>query len=305
MAIRPTTGRWRRAAVWWVASCLLATAACSGGGNDPAGSASSSSAPASTAPSSAAAGTYLALGDSVPFGYRGGQPAETYGNPADFVGYPELAGSQLGMHVVNASCPGETTASFADATAQSNGCENRPGAAGGYRTAYPLHVDYDAPDQSQLDFAVRTLKDTADVGLVTLQVGANDAFICQATTADQCMAEVVQVATTVQTNVTTILSTLRDQGGYTGRIVVVSYYALDYADANGAAGTQLLDTAIAGAAKANDATVASGYDAFQPLAQQQGGSSIAAGLVRPNDVHPTAQGQQLLADAVVAATHAG
>ena len=307
MAIRPTTRLWRRAAVWWAASCLLATAACSGGGTDPAGGASGSSAPASTAPatSTPAAGTYLALGDSVPFGFRGGEPAEAYGNPADFVGYPELVGKQLGMPVVNASCPGETTASFADATAQSNGCENRPGAAGGYRTAYPLHVDYGAPDQSQLDFAVRTLKDTPDVGLVTLQVGANDAFICQATTADRCTAEVVQVAATVQTNVTTILSTLRDQGGYTGRIVVVSYYALDYADGNGAAGTQLLDTALAGAAKANNATVAGGYDAFQPLAQQHGGSSFAAGLVLPDDVHPTAQGQQLLADAVVAATHAG
>ena len=49
--------------------------------------------------------------------------------------------------------------------------------------------------------------------------------------------------------------------------------------------------------------VASGFDAFQLIAQGSGGDSIAAGLVLPNDVHPTAQGQQLLANAVVDAAN--
>jgi lysophospholipase L1-like esterase len=163
-----------------------------------------------------------------------------------------------------------------------------------------LHVTYDAPDQSQLDFALRTVKDTDDIKLVTLMVGANDGFICQATTPDGCTTEIVGVATTVQDNVTAILSHLRDQG-YDGQIVVVNYYALNYADANGTAAIQLLNAGISAAAKNSGATVASGFDAFQPTAQASGGDSIAAGLVLPNDVHPTAQGQQLLADAVVAA----
>jgi lysophospholipase L1-like esterase len=302
MRIRATSGLRRRVAVWLSASCLLATAACSSsGGTTPDGGSSSSAADSSPAPSSSATGTYLALGDSVPFGFRGGESAATYSTAANFVGYPELVGKRLGLRTVNASCPGETTASFADAAAQSNGCENTAAGAGGYRTAYPLHVEYDSAGQSQLDFAVRTLKNTADVGLVSLQLGANDAFLCQASTTDRCTAEIVQVATTVQANLTTILSTLRDQGGYHGKVVVVSYYALDYADATGVAGTRVLDAAIAGAATATGATVASGYDAFQPLAQQSGGSSMAAGLVLPGDVHPTALGQQLLADAVAAA----
>ena len=148
---------------------------------------------------------------------------------------------------------------------------------------------------------MRTVKDTDDLSLVTLQIGANDAFICQAGTPDRCGAEIVQVAQTVQDNVTAILSTLRDQG-YDGPIVVVTYYALNYADPTGAAATQLLNAGITAAANSVDATVvASGFDAFQPVAQGSGGDSIAAGLVLPNDVHPTAQGQQLLADAVVAA----
>jgi lysophospholipase L1-like esterase len=283
---------WRAATGWLVACALFATAACSGGDDD---------APPSTAPSSTAAsgGTYLALGDSVPFGFRGGESAEAYETAADFVGFPELAAEQLGLEVVNASCPGETTASFLDATAQSNGCENVRDGGEGYRTAYPLHVAYDSPDQSQLDLAVQTLADTPDVALVTVMVGANDAFLCQASTADRCASEIGATTTAVQTNLTTILTALRDEGGYDGPVLVVSYYALDYADALGAAATQLLNAAIARAATAGGATVVSGYDAFQPAAQQSGGDSIAAGLVLPDDVHPTEEGQQLLADAVV------
>jgi lysophospholipase L1-like esterase len=297
MAIQLRNRMLRRAAVLGAAACVLATAACSGS-DDGSASASSGS---SSAASSGGGGTYLALGDSVPFGYRGHESPATYGTATNFVGYPELAGKKLGLDVVNASCPGETTASFLDATAQSNGCENSPGGGPGFRTGYPLHVPYESATQSQLDLAVRTLKDTDDVQLVTLMVGANDGFLCQATTADKCTSEIVQVASTVQTNVTAILTALRDQGGYDGKVVVVSYYALNYADPTGTAAIQLLDAAIAAAAKSGDATVASGFDAFSPTAQKSGGDSIAAGLVLPDDVHPTAQGQQLLADAVTAA----
>ena len=71
---------------------------------------------------------------------------------ASFRGYPELVGQMLDLNVVNASCPGETTGSFIDITAQSNGCEaNSDGvAAAGYRTNFPLHRDYSG---SQLAYA--------------------------------------------------------------------------------------------------------------------------------------------------------
>jgi len=206
-------------------------------------------------------------------------------------------GKKLGLDVVNASCPGETTASFSDVTAQSNGCENALRVSAGYRSFYPLHTVYDSVQQSQLDFAVSTLKKTKDVSLVTLQVGANDAFLCEQTTADQCVSEIGTVAQTAATNVGQIVTTLRTDGGYRGKVVVVTYYALDYAG-SAAGATELLDAAIGNAAEAAGATVASGFDAFNPVAQKSGGDSVAAGLVIADDVHPTAKGQQLLADAV-------
>lgn len=267
------------------AACALSLAAC--GGNDGAAKA--------VAPSPS--GTYLALGDSVPFGYRGQPSGQDYTRASDFTGYPELVGKKLGLKVVNATCPGETTASFLDVTAQSNGCENTVHASVGYRSAYPLHVHYGSVDQSQLDFAVQTLQRTKDVSLVTLQLGANDAFVCQQTTEDQCVSEAGTMAQTVQTNLEHILTALRDQGGYRGKVVVVTYYSMEYTP-GAIAATQLLDGAIAAAAQAEGATVADGFAAFRAGAMKEGGDPTAAGLVIQGDVHPTAKGQQLLAGAV-------
>jgi lysophospholipase L1-like esterase len=135
--------------------------------------------------------------------------------------------------------------------------------------------------------------------LVTLQIGANDGFICQRTTASRCSApaDILATAQTARANLQTILSALRAE--YDGQIVVVTYYALDYGDVFSAA-TRQLDSAIAQVAQENGADVADGFTAFQPAAEAAGGDSQAAGLVLPNDVHPTEEGQRLLADAVLA-----
>jgi lysophospholipase L1-like esterase len=288
-------GRVHRLTVWLVAAtCVLANASCSSDGASSAEVTSSRAAPTTEE----AAGTYLALGDSVPFGYRGGATAE-FSDADNFVGYPEMVADDLGLEVINASCPGETTASFVDTTAQSNGCENGLQSDSGYRTTYPLHAAYDSLDQSQLDFALRTLEET-EVDLVTVQIGANDAFICQRTTADRCssQAEIQTLAQSVQTTVDGILKALREQ--YDGRIVLVTYYALNYSDAFGQA-TQVLGNGLAQVAAANGADVADGYEAFRAQAAEAGGDSVAAGLVLPNDVHPSEEGQRLLADAVAGA----
>jgi lysophospholipase L1-like esterase len=289
------TGRLRWVAIGLVvAACVVATSACSSAG----GSTAEGGAAGDPLTSAAGPGTYLALGDSVPFGFRGGLSLE-YRDPTNFVGYPELIAEDRGFDVVNASCPGETTASFLDTTAQSNGCTNSLNSPLGYRANFPLHVHYDSLQQSQLEFAVETLKRTPDVGLVTLQIGANDGFLCQQTTPDRCAApaELQAVAQTVQTNVDQILSTLRDDGGYDGQIVVVTYYALDNSPAT-AASMILLNEALSRAAQAHDATVADGFGAFQSAAAPFGGDPVAAGLVLPHDVHPSERGQRLLAQAV-------
>jgi lysophospholipase L1-like esterase len=285
----------RLAVVLAATACVAATTSCSG--SDDSSGASGSGTPASS--SAKEPDSYLALGDSVPFGYRAGA-ADAYSDPKNFVGYPQLVGDELGLDVINAACPGETTTSFLDAKGQSNGCENSVTSPFGYRTAYPLHVQYDSPDQSQLNLAVKTLKDNDNVKLVTVQIGANDGFVCQQTTPDKCtnFAELQGVAETVQNNVDQILKTLRKDAGYDGQIVVVTYYALNYSDPTGQA-TKLLDDRIASAALANAADVADGFAVFQATAMASGGDSIAAGLVLPNDVHPTEQGQKLLSQAVL------
>ena len=290
--------RGRRLGPVLAVGCVLAATACSSS-VDPAAGSAPGTATVSPSDGSESSGDYLALGDSVPFGFRSGADPASYQDPTAFVGYPELLADDLGLAVLNAACPGETTQSFIDATAQSNGCEDTLSSDVGFRTAFPLHVDYDSADQAQLDYAVHAVQRDDDVELVTLQVGANDAFLCQQTTADRCQAEVGTVATTVRRNVDHILATLRGPGGYDGTIVVVTYYALDYSGWEAAA-TRLLDDVLAEAAGANDALVADGYEAFRPAAEAAGGSSVAAGLVLPNDVHPSAEGQRLLADAVAA-----
>jgi lysophospholipase L1-like esterase len=280
-----------------LAAVVVLAGCTSHGGSSSSGGTSSSS--ASDAPtSSAASGSYLALGDSVPFGFRAGMSTE-YQDATNFVGYPELVGKDLGLEVINATCPGETTASFLDATAPSNGCENRPGSDSGFRDSFPLHVAYDSPDQPQMQFALETLRRNDDIRLVTVQIGANDGFLCQSTTADHCQspAEFQAVGQAVQTNLGKILSTLRGDGHYDGRIVVVDYYALDYSSP-AASASNLLNGVIAGVATANGATLADSFTAFQKAVAGSSGNTVTAGLVLPNDVHPSEKGQRLLADTV-------
>jgi len=286
----PAFARFRPLTVGLAALCLVGAAGCSSDDGAAEGS-GTSSAPASS--SSSESGAYLALGDSVPFGYIGSNPGG-YEDEDAFVGYPELVAEDEGLDVVNATCPGETTASFLDEAAQSNGCTNVRGQEPGFRDQYPLHTDYDGP---QIDEALRVLQD-GDVELVTLQIGANDAFICQATGACGSVEGIAALAETVRGNVDTILTRIRDEGGYDGRIVVVGYYTTNYSDQITVFGIQKINDALTAAAQAHEAVVADSFDAFRPVAAAAGGSAIDAGLVYPNDVHPTPEGQRLLADAV-------
>src|SRR5262249_37795251 len=83
---------------------------------------------ADTVTGSATNGTYLALGDSVAFGYVPSQavPPPNYQSAHSLVGYPEDVAQALSIRVSNASCPGETTESMLVAGVVSNGCENSP-----------------------------------------------------------------------------------------------------------------------------------------------------------------------------------
>ena len=242
---------------------------------------------------------YLALGDSVSFGYIT-QAGFEYRNPDNFIGFPAYVGLALGRTPINASCPGEATGGFISATGTDNGCR-------AYKANYPLHTDYSG---TQLAFATSFLNSHPNTKLVTLQLGANDAFVLEASCNNNptCIAAGLPATlATIRSNLDTILESI-DGAHFHGKVVVVNYYSLDYADANGTALTQLLNSAIKGAADANGAIVADAFGAFQTAAATAGGHTCQAGLLNTTpgdqstcDVHPSQSGAQLLARSVVSA----
>jgi lysophospholipase L1-like esterase len=252
-------------------------------------------------------GTYLALGDSVAFGYvpANADPAPKYLDAHSFIGYPEYLAQQLNERVSNASCPGETTASMLVAGAQSNGCENSLGSPIGYSTLYPLHVQYQG---TQMEYALHYLAAHKHTRLVTIDIGANDAFVCQATTLDHCssLAELLGVASAIAANLGTIFHELRDVAGYQGPIVALTYYSLSYSDPAQVAGALFLNSVIAGVTTAFGGIVANGFAAFQGPSAAFGGSPCAAGLLirLPGgtcNIHPSPAGHRLLAAAIAEA----
>jgi lysophospholipase L1-like esterase len=244
---------------------------------------------------------YLALGDSVVFGFINHAGYE-YGNPVNFIGFPDYVGRALRLDDTNAACPGETTTSFLSATAADNGCRL-------FRSLAPLHVSY-PPTQS--DFAVAFLASHRQTRLVTILLGADDVFLLETACAGDrtCIANgLPQVLATVSANMATILDEIRG-AGFRGVIVVVNYYSLDYSDPSETGITELLNQAVAAPAGTFGAVVADVFTAFgiaasNPLA---GGNTCKAGLLNASsenqfncDVHPSQSGQQLIARAVEAA----
>jgi len=261
--------------------------------------------PASATPvgGSAANGTYLALGDSVAFGYVPPQavPPPNYRDADSFVGYPEDVAQALRIRVSNASCPGETTASMLVTGVVSNGCENSLGSSIGYRTQFPLHVQYQG---TQMEYALKYLAVHRHTRLVTIDIGANDVFLCQETTTDGCTsaAEVQAVLQEIQTNLAAIYAQIRDVAHYRGLLVALTYYSLSYAPGQ-VAGTELLDSAIASVTEKFGGKVADGFVAFEGPSLAAGGSPCAAGLLikLPDgtcNIHPSPAGHLLLARAI-------
>jgi lysophospholipase L1-like esterase len=268
-------------------------------------------APAAARPAPVTPGsTYLALGDSVTFGYQEPTvvPAPRYARASSFVGYPEQLGAVLRLKVANAACPGETSSSFIDPSAQSYACENVVGPdgrprPGGYRASFPLHVRYTG---SQLRYAVAFLRAHRDVRLVSLMIGANDFFVCQVTTSDGCSSPAEQQALLrrLAANVRRILSAIRTRAHYRGQLAIVTYYSLDYASPgqNRLVGT--LNRTVKTAARPFSIVVARGFPLLRAAALRSQSNTCTAGLLtqlgRPGacGVHPSFAGQALLAQAL-------
>jgi len=250
---------------------------------------------------------YLALGDSVAFGFHPVTPTTPITDrldPRNFIGYPEIVAQRLNIEDVNASCSGEATGGFIDAHGLDNSCR-------GYRSLWPLHTAYTG---TQLAFAVNYLKANPRTRLVTLNLDANDFFrVTSGPSKDfwppstcftpDFVAYFSSTGCAVQ-NLETIFAAIRGTG-YSGLIVAMTYYALDYSDRTGLFVSGLLNGAMETAAAHSDRVlVASGFKAWQPFTAAFGGSSCKAGLLIPTsattcDIHPTPAGRDLLAGAIV------
>jgi lysophospholipase L1-like esterase len=247
---------------------------------------------------------YLALGDSVAFGYTTND-GPAYVNAANFVGYPQDAGTALHLDTANLACPGEASTGFLSITGADNNCRT-------FRGHFPLHVTYGG---TQMDKATSFLKAHRETKLVTLQIGANDGFLL----IDMCGAQqppdpncvtshLNALVQSIAANVHTILSKLRATG-YDGVLMIVNYYSLNYLDPAGTGFSTALNTALDLGRAGEHTVLADVFTAFQKATatatMPSGGDTCKFGLLNGSpkgdgtcDVHPSVTGQQLLARTV-------
>jgi len=248
-------------------------------------------------------GDYLALGDSVPFGFID-QAGFEYLYPQNFVSYADYDGILLGLNLANASCPGETTSSFLSAMAPDNGCHE-------YRRQAPLHVVYTSFNGTQFAYATGYLRLNPTTSLVTLMLGADDLLLLE----QQCNNDPTcirngapQVFATAEANMAHILAGLRATG-YNGAIVIVNYYSTDYSNQFETELIQGLNQAVTAPASQYGAAVADVFSAFQRLASNPFamGNTCKAGLLNAAnpqtspptcDVHPSQFGHKVIASVI-------
>ena len=185
-------------------------------------------------PAPSPAPTYLALGDSLAYGYHQAlfyselpsvDPSTfDHGYVDDFGGLLRLF--QPGLKIVNDGCPGETSDTMINGSGVTGYC-----AGGPTGTPFPyvwLHHPYTA--SSQLADALQILHTTPGVDTITLDIGANDllqflhatcgfpaGFSCSPT---QIGAEIAHIGQ----NTASILGQLRAAAGPRARIVLMGLY---------------------------------------------------------------------------------
>jgi lysophospholipase L1-like esterase len=195
---------------------------------------------------------YLALGDSVSFGYSQQKFEENFPNeaPAFFEGgFPNvwakksLSKTFPGIVVVNDSCPGETSGGLIG---------TEPPTCGWQKSGLTLHNGY--PGHSQLESALSILnkgKPAHPIKAVTLQIGSNDELAavhaCEKEVTEEfektgkskygetpegavsgcVVAHAKETFEKIAKNIGIILNQIDTTGGYTGPIVVLGFYNPD------------------------------------------------------------------------------
>ncbi|MBI2688735.1 MAG: hypothetical protein HYX27_20730 [Acidobacteria bacterium] len=243
---------------------------------------------------------YLALGDSVAFGY---DPTVTDPTPDRYTGYPETVAAKLnllqsGKHV-NGACPGQSSATFL-APGVDIGCDP-------FKAAVGLHTRYDG---TQISFAISELLDSGKIDIVTLSIGGNDLSLLQASCEGPDFAACVAaglptVLNLYGQNLTQILSGIRFTGKYNGKLVLLKYYSPS-ADPLFQQTVQELNQVMTAVGAQFNARFADGFAAFYFASLASGGDACEAGLLvrlSPTtcDIHPSPKGRDLLAGAVLLA----
>ncbi len=239
---------------------------------------------------------YLALGDSVAFGFN---PLLDRSNADNFIGYPTPVAAALKETLTNPSCPGETSSHFISLAGTDNGC-------GPYRLNFPLHVAYST---SQLEFADGFLQSHPKTLVVSIDIGANDLFVlingCGGQTS--CiLSGLPGMLAVLSANLDTIYGHILNVDGYHHQLVALTYYSLNYSDPVGTKVISQVNQAVAARTLAWGGIVADGFGAFAAASTAFGGDTCAAGLrivvvssPLTCDIHPSPAGRDLLAQAIV------
>jgi lysophospholipase L1-like esterase len=246
--------------------------------------------------------SYLALGDSLAFGYSQAKfnslaPTE---NPAAFdTGYVDDFGRFLklfrpNLRVVNDGCPGETTESFINGPCL-------------YQEAFPLHHPYvGGPKSSQLSDALAYLAaHPGTVDPITLDIGANDALAVIETECKLAPACIAGHAPTlfnhIASNLTLILGQLRAAAPH-ARIIVLGLYNPFGPNIAGADElTAKLNEVLSQVAGGAGARFADPLAIFNPPgAREQPTLCVLTNICTPlMDIHPTDLGYAVLAGVVL------
>jgi len=288
-------------------------------------------APASGAALPTLGNTYLALGDSLAYGYHAAQFKAEYPNvnPANFEGgYVQDFGKLLKLanpklQVINDGCPGETT----ETLIKGSGIPQAYGsfcAGGPTGTPFPyayLHHSY-GTHTSQLEDALSILKANPNVSPITLDIGANDLLQyletkCGFPATFSCTeAQVGALFAKTAGNVAVILSQLKAAAPKAEVIMVGIYDPFPLTLPAPGADKVLaeFDGALESAAKAVGASFANPEPEFNPsyilgLPEKTDLTTICAftamcpgGTYSPTsplaDIHPTSLGYEVMAGVV-------
>jgi lysophospholipase L1-like esterase len=239
---------------------------------------------------------YLALGDSIPFGFN---PTVAV-NLANYHGYPEFVSEDLHRKVANASCFGETSGSFLSPAAPDFGCRQWK------QAGKPLFIHYSG---TQMNYAINYLLNNPNPEFVTINIGGNDLAVLQQNCNFDLTCELnglPAVFATYSQNMLTIFSNIRVQAKYDGPIVLLTYYAFNYTDPVLVPVFMELNGIASGIATSFGAKIADGFTAFQIATIPFGGDSCKTGLLvklsnGTCDTHPSLEGQLLLAATVLEA----